>query len=132
LSKPESYAAIGCFSAGASTLFIENMEEAIPHHKRLTFGDAPIQNTYKDPLGNAKKILDQHLPQPRIYHSCGSEDYLVAWARATRDFFLSLPNHAFDYQYFEGPGIHNWDFWDAEIQKFIRFLKLPNVESEFV
>ena len=131
LSKPENYAAIGCFSAGASTVFIDKMGEKIPHYKDLTFGDAPITNTYKDTLGNAQKILDQHLPQPRIYHACGSEDHLIAWAHATRDFFVALPDHAFDYQYFEGPGAHDWDFWDQQIKEFLAFLQLPRFENEF-
>lgn len=132
LSKPENYAAIGCFSAGDSTQIVGPMGEKLPHIKALTFGDAPVSETYKDTLGNARKILDRQLPQPRIYHSCGTEDSLLIWAHATRDFFLSLPDNAFQYQYFEGPGAHNWDFWDQEIQKFIQFLHLPGCQSQFV
>ena len=129
LSQPEKYAAIGCFSAGASNFLPESLS---PHYSDLAFGKASFSGTYKDTFGSTMKILAENLPQPRIYHSCGSEDNLLKWAHGTRDFFKALPGHPFDYQYFEGPGVHDWYFWDQEIQKFLQFLNLPKVEQEFI
>ena len=129
LSQPEKYAAIGCFSAGASNFLPENLDQ---HYRDLAFGNAPIAGTYKDTFGNAQKILAENLPQPRIYHSCGSEDGLLNWAHETRSFFDSLPGHPFDYQYVERPGIHDWNFWDQEIQQFLRFLNLPKADKEYI
>ena len=117
LSKPEQYAVIGCLSAGAVHQY--NDFHALP------FGDEPIEGTYKDPFGNAKRILDASLPCPRIFHACGQDDFLLANARQTRDFFTSIPGNPFDYQYIEAPGAHTWDFWDEHIQEFIQFLNLP-------
>ena len=31
---------------------------------------------------------------------------------------------AFDYTYTEGPGIHNWAFWDQHIQEILAWLPL--------
>ncbi len=123
LANANQYAAIGCFSAGA-TLDGGGLRRS----KRwaLAFGNTPISGTYKDPFGSARRILDEGLPRPRIYHVCGTEDFLLADARKTRDFFCALPGDPFDYTYLEAPGAHTWDFWDTHIQGFLRFLRLPD------
>lgn len=126
LSRPAQYAAIGCLSAGFLTA--GDAGEAHARAWALAYGDAPIAGTYKDCAANARRIAAEGLPLPRIYHACGTEDFLLPCARRTRDFFTGL--HAFDYQYFEGPGAHNWDFWDAQIQRFLAFLHLPDVSAE--
>ena len=57
---------------------------------------------------------------PYIYFACGTED------------FLFKPNHEFDalllekkvpHEYRELPGDHTWDFWDAQVQEFLRVAK---------
>lgn len=129
LSQPEKYAAIGCLSAGA-------ISEGAPFRRdrrwEMTFGAAPLEGTYKDMLGNARKILEERLPRPRIFHACGAEDFLLSSARATRDFFTALPGNPFDYQYVEAPGAHTWEFWDTHIASFIEFLGLPRVNGEYI
>ena len=117
LSKPEQYSAIGCLSAGA-------VHPWRPLHN-LSFGNEPMEGTYKDVFGNAKRILEADLPRPRIFHACGSEDFLLQSAHETRDFFQAFPGNPFEYQYVEAPGAHTWDFWDTHIQEFIQFLNLP-------
>ena len=128
LSRPEKYAAIGCLSAGA-----ENREGALRLGRRgeWTFGEGPFEGTYKDPWGSAQRIVREQLPCPRIYHACGSEDFLLPSAHATRDFFTSFPGNPFDYHYVEEPGAHTWDFWDAHIKEFIEFLHLPKRNEEY-
>lgn len=125
LSKPEQYSVIGCLSAGAN--HVKN-----GHLHEMAFGRAAVKNTYKDPFGCAIKILEKDLPRPRIYHACGTEDFLLPAAHETRDFFEALPGNPFDYHYTENPGDHNWDFWDEHIKEFIKFLNLPKVGNEFV
>ena len=126
LSRPEQYAAIGCLSAGFLT--VQDVGEENAHAWALAYGDAPMEGTYKDCAANARHIVEAGLPLPRIYHACGTEDFLLPCARRTRDFFAGLP--AFDYRYFEGPGAHNWDFWDVQIQRFLAFLHLPDIARQ--
>lgn len=129
LSNPERYAAIGCLSAGAV-----NEQGAFRTGRRweMTFGSEPIENTYKDSLGNARRIVEERLPCPRIFHACGNEDFLLPSAHATRDFFEALPGNPFDYRYVEEPGAHTWEFWDEHIRQFIEYLNLPKVAGEFI
>ena len=55
-------------------------------------------------------------PKPRIYACCGTEDALCADNRAFAEFMADKP---FDFTYEEGPGIHNWVFWDGWVTRAI-------------
>ncbi|MEZ0396675.1 MAG: alpha/beta hydrolase family protein [Anaerolineales bacterium] len=58
---------------------------------------------------------------PKIYIACGTEDYLL---RANRVFADFLKSSGADVVYEEGPGGHDWDFWDAYIQRVLDWLPL--------
>jgi len=129
LSRPEQYAAIGCLSAGAIN---RGAASIINRRHQILFGDSPIDGTKNDPYFLAKNILKEGRPCPRIFHCCGSEDFLLASAHETRDFFTALPDNPFQYEYLEAPGAHTWKFWDEHIQDFIRFLALPAPSAEYI
>ncbi len=123
LAHPHRYAAIGCLSAGAVNAVVPaNLD---PLRREMLYGGKLIEETPYDPYGNAREIVAAGGPFPRVYHACGSEDFLLDAAHKTRDFFTAIPGNPFDYTYEEGPGAHTWDFWDAYIERFIRYLALP-------
>ena len=75
----------------------------------------------------AKKNKD--LPVlPRIFHSCGKDDFLIDKARETRDFFMSLEGNPYHYVYEEHEGVHGWEYWDEHITDFLEFLQLDAPE----
>jgi len=129
LSRPEQYAAIGCLSAGAI-----NRSGSLLNSPRkiMLYGDSPIDGTEHDPYFLAREILKDGRPCPRIFHCCGSEDFLLNNAHETRDFFNALPGNPFQYEYLESPGAHTWQFWDEHIQDFIRFLNLTKPDAEYI
>ena len=49
---------------------------------------------------------------PRLYLACGTEDILLPANRRFADF---LAEQGADYRYEEGPGAHNWRFWNEYI-----------------
>ncbi len=51
---------------------------------------------------------------PRIYMACGTEDSLIG---NNREFASFLKEHDADYIYEEGPGGHNWRFWNRYLEK---------------
>ncbi len=90
LNNPENYAAIGCLSAGA----VNRGGIAMPPERRarmiMTYGTEDVstrKGTVEDVFGAAQRILDEDRPRPRIFHSVGTEDFVLHSARATRDFF---------------------------------------------
>lgn len=72
----------------------------------------------------AKELAKKGGNKPKIYMACGTEDGLVVTNRAYRDL---LKEQGFDVTYEEGPGVHDWAFWDAYIEKAISWLPVDSV-----
>ncbi|MDD3243936.1 MAG: alpha/beta hydrolase family protein [Eubacteriales bacterium] len=126
LAFPENYAAIGCLSAGAIFLKNDNIPQTPEQMRRMMAlnGNLDRTGTLEDPLFQAKKIVEEGKPAPRIYHACGTEDFVLKSAHYTRDFFQAFEGNPFDYTYEEDPGAHTWEFWDEHIQHFLKFIGL--------
>lgn len=133
INYPERYSAIGCFSSAAnrgrpgenkSGLFDDATWQM---RNYMQYGGKDFKGTYEDTFYMAKKNKD--LPVlPRIFHSCGKDDFLIDKARETRDFFMSLEGNPYHYVYEEHKGIHGWDYWDEHITDFLEFLQLDAPE----
>ena len=134
INHPDRYSAIGCFSAGASTgrplgnrggLFDDasyRMRNVMLH------GGKDLSGTLEDTYHMAEK--NKNLPElPRVFHSCGADDFLVDEAHRMRDFFLSMEGNPYSYVYEEHPGVHGWEYWDTHILDFLRFLNLDIPED---
>jgi len=59
--------------------------------------------------------------RPALYLSCGTEDELLA---DTRTFRQHLDAVGYPLTYHEGPGAHEWGYWDAQIQSVLDWLPL--------
>lgn len=68
-----------------------------------------------------RKRRDPDTNVPAVYLSCGIDDSLLDCSREFRDV---LKANSFSCDYYEGPGAHDWDFWDQEIVKAIEWLQL--------
>ena len=71
------------------------------------------------------KKKDPAMELPKIYLCCGTEDRLLQQSRICHKL---LQDAGFPVTYEEGPGDHNWDFWDSYIKKVLNWLPL-DVES---
>lgn len=68
-----------------------------------------------------KMLQDQDLNFPKMYLACGTEDFLIDNNRNFRDFLIA---NDVDLTYVEGPGTHDWEFWDTYIKKVLDWLPL--------
>ena len=118
LKYPARYAAAASFSGA---LDVAARWESAQHGSdmRLIFGENP-SGTDNDIFHLAKKLSsDSTQPRPRLFQSCGTEDGLLKDNHLFRDHALGL---GFDLDYSEGPGNHNWAYWDAQIQLALPWL----------
>lgn len=134
LANPEKYAAIGCLSAGISRAGVRRRvtDPARKRRNEAVYGKRDLRGTEEDPEFQARSIIENGKPVPRIYHSCGSEDFLKESAHHTRDFFLQFEGNPFDYVYEEDPGAHTWEYWDEHIQHFLAYIgleKQPDIRN---
>lgn len=126
LANPEKYSVIGCLSAGIFNRSIPEGEYKVdPSENRrgfISFDGRILKNSEEDVCASAEKIISECLQAPRIYHSTGSEDFLLGTAHFTRDFFNKFEGNPFGYVYEEDPGAHTWEYWDEHIQRFLKFI----------
>ena len=66
---------------------------------------------------------------PKVYIACGTEDYLLTANRILADF---LKANGVDVTYEEGPGMHDWDFWDTYIQRVLEWLPIEKVSQSSI
>ena len=69
----------------------------------------------------AQKLAASAQPKPRLYLCCGTDDDLLA---DNRDFRRHLDSLHLENTYDEGPGHHEWGYWDAQIQRVLDWLPL--------
>ncbi len=63
---------------------------------------------------------------PRIYMACGTEDGLLGANRSFRDKLLAA---GAPLTYREGPGAHDWAFWDAQLPQVLDWLPLESAAA---
>ena len=76
-------------------------------------------NPEHDVLLNARSIIAEGKPVPRVYHACGTEDHAYPVALGLKEFFDSFEGNPFRYELHLSPGGHTDDFQDSAIREFI-------------
>lgn len=79
------------------------------------FGDpASILGSDRDVKHLALQASKSGRPAQRIFMACGTEDFLKD---ANDDFSAYLTSLGMEHTYVKNPGVHDWAFWDAHIEK---------------
>lgn len=86
-------------------------------YMRAMFGDPDhVLDTDLDPLFLARERKASGKPMPRMYISCGEQDFLFS---ANRDFHDALVNLGVHHTWRTTPGGHTWEFWEQEIRHVV-------------
>ena len=87
----------------------------------LIFGPGePRRGSSHDLFQLAVSLAGSDRPKPRLYQCCGTEDFLYTQNTRFRDVVQPL---GFDYLYEEGPGDHNWAYWDTMISRVLTWIE---------
>jgi len=79
------------------------------------FGDVTkLVDSDRNPEVQYRRLKASGAAIPRLYLACGTEDALVRANRQFRDF---LKAEGADFAYDEGPGRHNWTFWNSYLPR---------------
>lgn len=131
LKYSETFGRIAGLSSGLILDRLESAEPELtervfgPDFKKTIFGD-PIIGSDKDYHALAKRLADSEKPLPEIYLCCGTEDDLL---EANRAYARELKDLGYPVSYEEGPGGHDWEFWNTYIKKVVDWLPLEKTES---
>lgn len=72
------------------------------------------------------KEADPTIEFPKVYMCCGTEDGLIGPNRIIRDMLIE---GGVDVTWEEGPGGHEWDYWNRSIQKVLDWLPLDDANA---
>ena len=132
LKHPETFGAVCALS---SALILDSMLENTQYTGDLmtnkgyyesVFGDlSQVRGGPADYDALAEKAAQAPV-RPKFYLACGTEDGLITVNRQFRDHLLAL---GFDVTYEEGPGVHDWYFWDEYILKAMNWLPLADAQQ---
>lgn len=97
--------------------------DPVAHDLRLVFGPGGVRpGSDEDLLACADRLAAGEARKPKLYQWCGTEDFLYEQNVRFRDHARSL---GLDLTYEEGPGDHEWGYWDRQIQRVLEWLPLP-------
>ena len=127
MRNPDRYAAAASLSGGMKIIGGEEniRPSAVPVDDFLKEVYGPNLEYYRPEEEDLFVILENAVKNgvklPKLYQCCGTEDFIYDSNIKFRDFALGL---GVDLTYEEGPGVHNWDFWDPYIRKVLNWLPL--------
>lgn len=126
LKYNSTFGAIGAMSAA---LIIDSAIESTEDNEIVfakrsfyesIFGDLnKLKDSDKDIEYLINRIRNNKENMPRLYVSCGSEDFLIENNRKLKNF---LDSNFISHTYEEGKGTHSWDFWNEYIEKILWWL----------
>jgi putative tributyrin esterase len=123
LTHPDRYAAAASLSGALDIVDAAQGEDpGWLTEMRGIFGDlVRLPGSTNDLFHLARQSVAADL-HPRLYQCCGTEDFLYAGNLRFKALAESL---GLDLTYEEGPGEHEWGYWDRQIQNVLAWLPLP-------
>lgn len=122
LKYNQQFGKIGAFSlALVNELYNPELESvSAPEFINQIFGVEPeaMINTDMDP----RYILDHLKGQiPQIYIGCGTEDFVFGCSKLIHEYLETM---RINHQYVTMAGDHDWEFWQTQIEMFIKWLDI--------
>lgn len=121
LKYPEMFTLVGSFSGalGVTELTDKNAAAWVSKSVMSVYGEAESETRKaNDIFKMIREIKPENVKNlPFIYQSCGTEDFLI---QNNRDFVVLMAANKIPHEYRELPGVHDWKFWDDQVQEFLR------------
>ena len=119
LNKPEHISAAASLSGALDIVHLQKEREE-DHFFEPIFGQEEVVGTYNDLFSLIEKLKDED-QKPKLYQCCGTEDFLY---KDNIRFKEHCEKTSFDFTYQQGPGMHEWGYWDENIKKVLEWLPL--------
>lgn len=125
LRNPEKYGAAASLSGGMKIKGSTDRPSAVPTETFLKEAYGPNWECYDPQTEDLFVLLENDMKKgvklPPLFQCCGTEDFIYPQNVEFRDFALKL---GAPLTFEEGPGVHNFDFWDPWIRRILDWLPL--------
>jgi len=126
LRCPDRFAAAASLSGALDMASVAQGDDERKPEWEHVFGDlAAIAGSDNDLMHLAAAVAASDGPKPRLFQWCGLDDFLYAANVRFRDHACKL---GLDVTYTDGPGDHQWRYWDEQIQNVLAWLPLERPE----
>ncbi|GAA0400501.1 alpha/beta hydrolase family protein [Paenibacillus motobuensis] len=122
LTYPERYAKAVSLSGVTDMqqrLRDPKMEPGMAREMQAVFGTELLVSPEQDLYALAAQRIEDGVKLPALLCCCGTEDPFIGMNREFADHMQSTP---FDFKYVEGPGTHDWLFWEKHLKTTFEFL----------
>lgn len=122
LTYPERYAKVVSLSGVTDIrqrLRDPNMESGMVKEMQAVFGPELAVKPDQDLYALAAGRIEEGGYLPPVLCCCGTEDPFIKMNREFADYMQQTP---FDFKYVEGPGTHDWLFWEKHLKTAFDFL----------
>ena len=131
LSRPKRYGAIASLSgvldypALCRRIHAGDWGDMLPQELGAIHGSSGMPDEDEDVLELVRQAAaDPH--RPRLIQMCGTEDFLYGDNQVFRQ---TAEEANYGHTYLEGPGDHEWPYWDKAIQRAFQFFCGLDLES---
>lgn len=129
--KPEQFAACATLSGAVDIAAVKRDTDKGtidgPFCWNAIFENTEPEGTQADIFELIKRDKEAGLPLPKVFQSCGTEDFIYPINVEGKKAFEKA---GIDLTYEEHPGIHDWDYWDTHIRRVLDWLPLNNDSVE--
>ncbi|MBD5395761.1 MAG: acetylesterase [Lachnospiraceae bacterium] len=78
-----------------------------------------LRNSKKEPRHCIEMLGSEGKAIPQLYLTCGKDDFLIKENRIFHEYLLSSD---IKHTYIENEGMHNWDYWNRQLEPAIKWL----------
>lgn len=122
-TRPDLYGSFASLSGAVDIelLSAKAKEQGMGKLLENIFGTHPVKNSHGDLFYLVKNLVHQNIELPKGYISCGTEDtecYLM-----NQNLKKILEELQYPFVFHQEKGGHEWDLWDREIRKVLRWMK---------
>jgi S-formylglutathione hydrolase FrmB len=126
LTYPETFSAIGAFSAGdKADAAPKPFPEGTMDPRIRVFGQREIHGTDYSITHLARTLAASEREKPRVYHACGGKDPWLDMNLIVKECFEDLACPDYDYRYHQDERYgHEWPFWHEELVRFLDYASI--------
>jgi putative tributyrin esterase len=132
LKKPEQYAGCAAFSAAADLTGVmkaaESSSSIIEQNEIKAILGMNYELFEENDLFRIAKACDQSRIKPRIFMTCGTEDFIYDMSVKFRE---CMKNLSFDFTYQEWSGVHEWYLWNKSLHLACAHFFSPIVSTDY-
>ena len=117
LNRPDQFSKAASLSGALDATALKRLDAPYPAYWDDIFGPVDaVSGSEHDLFHTAARLRDN---RPELWMWCGTEDFLYEDNLRMRDRLRAL---GYSLIYSEGPGDHQWKYWDAQIQNVLNWL----------